>query len=144
MVLMLTTHSRRSAHNGVLGCCIFGYCYSLFSKTWKNPLGYRYRCRCSVAFAVIRYLAPVCPVRSGAFQRVDFICADWSLGFKRSVYTICWARSCEAAVSKRVVGHRFLGALSISIVRRWDDSTQSLAQGSFRSLLFYLFHCMRI
>ncbi|EUC50219.1 hypothetical protein COCMIDRAFT_82553 [Bipolaris oryzae ATCC 44560] len=69
----------------------------------------------------------------------------WSLGFSSGVGIYhCWRdlakRRCQSVLW--VIG--FLGALTS--VRRWDDSTQSLAQGRFRwsLLLFLYFHCMRI
>ncbi|EUC37612.1 hypothetical protein COCVIDRAFT_102544 [Bipolaris victoriae FI3] len=63
----------------------------------------------------------------------------WSLGFSSGVGIYhCWRdlakRRCQSVLW--VIG--FLGALTS--VRRWDDSTQSLAQGRFRwsLLLFFL------
>lgn len=88
---------------------------------------------CSVA--VIHYLSPGCQLH-GALQRVDFLCAVGLSVSSGRYIPLLGARSCEAAVSKRVVGHRFLGALSTS-VRRWDDSTQSLAQVRFRCLFSF-------
>jgi hypothetical protein len=139
---MLTTHSRRFTYTVFFGCRIFWLFLSSLLKDLENRLVYRYAVSvfCSVCCHTLS-CRPALPVSSGATTKGRFpMCGLVSLGFKRSVYTMCWARSCEATVSKRVVGHRFLGALSISIVRRWDDSTQSLAQGSFRFGLVYLFY----
>ncbi|KAJ5027098.1 hypothetical protein J3E72DRAFT_278099 [Bipolaris maydis] len=80
------------------------------------------------------------------YKGVDFLCTVGLWGFQAvSVYTIVGAilRSGGVKALLWVIG--FLGALTS--VRRWDDSTQSLAQGRFRwslLLFFFIFHCMRI
>ncbi|KAJ6271003.1 hypothetical protein PSV08DRAFT_300773 [Bipolaris maydis] len=65
------------------------------------------------------------------YKGVDFLCTVGLWGFQAvSVYTIVGAilRSGGVKALLWVIG--FLGALTS--VRRWDDSTQSLAQGRFR------------
>jgi hypothetical protein len=51
------------------------------------------RCRCSVAFAVIHYLvARLDLCLQAPLQRVDFLCADWSLSVSSGRYIPCVGR----------------------------------------------------
>jgi hypothetical protein len=85
---MLSTHSRRLAHNGVPWCCIFGYCYPLLKDLEKSSwLQISVSVFCSVCCHTLSSPRLVLSLQA-PLQRVDFLCADWSLGFKRSVYTI--------------------------------------------------------
>jgi len=85
---------------------------------------------CSVA--VIHYLSPGC-LFHGSLQRVDFLCAV-GLWVSSGRYIPLLGAILRSGGVKRVVG-----LILWSIVRRWDDSTQSLAQVRFRSSFFLFF-----